>query len=478
MRKSITNLPEKFSKFRLVRFLCLIPVLIFGVIFSSCEDDDIFTIQQYALPVPGSSPTIDRNQLVSGGSFNVGYANGNIRSKSVRLSWQKSNDLNFLAYKILRNGVPIKIFSDIQKTSFIDSSLWHNTYYKYTIATLSDAGTHKLDTITIKTPRFDTPLLNFQIRSATSLRVFWNKSTESATAYILEKSTTFNPYNFQKIATPSDTFFIDNNVTNGTMYAYRISAINAFESTAVSSPYTITVNYVMNAPSLLPLQQLFPTRRVQLSWSDNSTAEEGFKIYRRRGLSGNYSLIGNVSTNITSYIDADTTALQIDTTYYYYVQGFNQQDTTGRSTVRSITITTSTIILNEGFESGTLPSGWSTGGNANWYVSSSQPYSGSYSARSGVISHSQYTYLQRTVSFTGTRTISFYYRVSSESCCDKLRFYINSILYGEWGGETGWQYYSTTFNGSGSVILRWEYSKDGSVSQGSDAAWIDNVVVN
>jgi hypothetical protein len=254
-----------------------------------------------------------------------------------------------------------------------------------------------------------------------------------------------------------------------------ITAYNPFESTPPSAPKQITVNYVMNAPYLQSLYQLIPGRRVQLNWTDYSTGEDGFRIYRRKGLVGNYSEIGEVSTDITSFIDADTTALLIGSTFYYYVEGYNQ-DTTLISNVSNITI--SGFILNEGFESGTIPSGWSTGDDANWFASTTNPYSGNYCVKSGSITDNQSTYLQRTISFTGTKTISFYYRVSSEDNNDNLVFYVNNVEYGRWSGEIiGWTFYSTQFNGVGNVTLLWEYSKDGSVNSGSDAAWIDNVIV-
>lgn len=463
---------HKISRIILLLFIFFLPVF-----FISCEDEELLPLESYSLPTPTSASLINRGLLISGTSYNVGYLNGNIQSKKVTLTWSANNDENFMCYKIFKGSNEIKNISKRETTSFTDSLLSQNSVYKYSVAVITNYGTHKLDTITIKTPRFITPTLGYQVLSSNSLRLIWNKSAESATKYKLEKSTSPYPYNFQIIASPTDTFYVDNAVTNGSTYYYRITAYNPFESTPASEPIQITVNYNMYAPDLQPLYQLIPGRSVQLNWTDYSTGEDGFRIYRRKGLVGNFSEIGEVSTNITSFIDADTTALLIGSTFYYYVQGYNQVDTTARSEVRSITISSVITILNEGFESGTIPSGWLTGGYANWYASSAYPYSGNYCANSGSITDYQFTYLERTISFTGTKTISFYYRVSSEVNYDYLIFYINDVVWEYWSGEIDWTYYSTSINGAGGVTLRWEYSKDGVYSSGSDAAWIDNVIV-
>src|SRR5215470_4266565 len=60
--------------------------------------------------------------------------------------------------------------------------------------------------------------------------------------------------------------------------------------------------------------------QLSLSWTDNSTNEDGFSIERKTGVTGSYGAVGSVGTNVTSYID---TTLSDNTTYCYRVQAFN-----------------------------------------------------------------------------------------------------------------------------------------------------------
>lgn len=59
--------------------------------------------------------------------------------------------------------------------------------------------------------------------------------------------------------------------------------------------------------------------RVNLSWTDNSTNETGFKIERRLD-GGNYAVVGNTNADILNYIDSGLTAY---TNYTYRVYSYN-----------------------------------------------------------------------------------------------------------------------------------------------------------
>ena len=71
--------------------------------------------------------------------------------------------------------------------------------------------------------------------------------------------------------------------------------------------------------------------------------------------------------------------------------------------------------------------------------------------------------------------ISFYYKVSSESSYDFLTFYIDGVQMDEWSGDEGWSQTSYPVT-AGTHTFKWEYSKDMSVSNGEDCAWVDYIV--
>jgi subtilisin family serine protease len=84
--------------------------------------------------------------------------------------------------------------------------------------------------------------------------------------------------------------------------------INAFNS----------VRNVPTSPTNLSATAV-SSSRINLSWSDNSYGEDGFKIERQKGAGGVYSQVAVTPANATSYAD---TGLDASTTYYYRVSAY------------------------------------------------------------------------------------------------------------------------------------------------------------
>ena len=130
---------------------------------------------------------------------------------------------------------------------------------------------------------------------------------------------------------------------------------------------------------------------------------------------------------------------------------------------------------NEGFESGDFENlEWVMGGSADWVIST-DAIEGVYCAQSGNIGDSQNSDLSVTLDIIEDGEISFYRKVSSENNWDYLEFYINGVMQDEWSGTLGWGQVSFPVQ-QGTVTFKWSYDKDGSVSSGSDCAWIDDII--
>jgi alpha-tubulin suppressor-like RCC1 family protein len=116
---------------------------------------------------------------------------------------------------------------------------------------------------------------------------------------------------------------------------------------------------------------------------------------------------------------------------------------------------------------------WTTsGGSAAWAGQTDTAHDGSDAARSGVIGHSQQSVLQTSVS--GPGTLTFWWKVSSETNNDTLRFLVNSVAQTSLSGETDWRQ-ETVYLTAGNKILQWRYVKNASASAGQDAGWVDQV---
>ena len=132
-----------------------------------------------------------------------------------------------------------------------------------------------------------------------------------------------------------------------------------------------------------------------------------------------------------------------------------------------------TIYINDSFGDG----GSSVSADYSYVSQTNPPYapiSGTYSAQSGAISDGESTSLEF-VGILADGLVSFSYNISSESNYDFLQFYIDGVQLAQWSGSQNGNF--TTLITLGQHTLMWKYVKDGSVSVGLDAAWIDDIVI-
>jgi len=113
--------------------------------------------------------------------------------------------------------------------------------------------------------------------------------------------------------------------------------------------------------------------------------------------------------------------------------------------------------------------------NGLWFAQGRETHDEAAAAQSGSVGHNQQSVLQTTV--VGPGTLTFWWKVSSELGYDFLRFYIDTFYTpkASISGETEWQQMTFAI-GPDTHTLRWAYAKDGSVSSGRDAGWVDEVV--
>lgn len=105
----------------------------------------------------------------------------------------------------------------------------------------------------------------------------------------------------------------------GDIYVTGISYNSAWTTDIATVKYSQVSTNAPTAPSDL-LASTISWNKISLSWSDNSTNEDGFKIMRASASDGPFTVIASMSANSTSYQDA---GLSPETTYYYKLMAFN-----------------------------------------------------------------------------------------------------------------------------------------------------------
>lgn len=114
---------------------------------------------------------------------------------------------------------------------------------------------------------------------------------------------------------------------------------------------------------------------------------------------------------------------------------------------------------------------WESNG---WGGQSVESHDGVDAARCGYVTNGKSTYLLTRVK--GAGVVSFWWKVSCESAGkDALRFLVDGVQQTMISGEVGWTKVTIGVSGGGTHILKWNYTKNETVSKGQDYGWVDQV---
>ncbi len=255
------------------------------------------------LPAPSSLGC----STVSGAQINLGWAD---------------NSNSELHFNIDRATGSCSGLSEIDtavsnSTSYSNTGLSQGTAYCYQVcAETSYAVSCSSGTATCTTAPTYPPSISASALSASSIYVDWT-DVSGETGYKVEQGDA-NCSNFSQITTTGADVseYTVTGLNSGTTYCYRVRAYNGGGDSSYSNSASATT--LINAPSSLTATAASASQ-INLSWTDNSTGETGFNIYRSLGSCSSFSFLTNVAANSTSYIDS---SLLQGTTYCYYVKAY------------------------------------------------------------------------------------------------------------------------------------------------------------
>jgi hypothetical protein len=102
-----------------------------------------------------------------------------------------------------------------------------------------------------------------------------------------------------------------------TTYYYKVYAINAAGSSLSSNEVSATTPALPPPPAPSALMAIgISTSQINLTWSDNSNDESGFKIERATAAGGPFTTLSNLNAGVTNFSD---TGIASYIRYYYRV---------------------------------------------------------------------------------------------------------------------------------------------------------------
>jgi uncharacterized delta-60 repeat protein len=150
----------------------------------------------------------------------------------------------------------------------------------------------------------------------------WTDNSTTEAGFEIQRSSPTNS-NFARIGTApanATTFTDASGLNPGIQYYYRVKAVNINGESGYSNESSVTtLPDAPAAPTDLLVSPVSGTE-MKITWSDNSTNETGFEIFRSQANNTSFAKIATTAANATSFMD---TGLQPEVSYFYKVRAIN-----------------------------------------------------------------------------------------------------------------------------------------------------------
>ncbi|MEX2235377.1 MAG: fibronectin type III domain-containing protein [Cyclobacteriaceae bacterium] len=281
-------------------------------------------------------------------------------SSSINLTWTdaSTNETGFQVERSSTSGSGFALINTTaaDATSFTDTGLTSGTIYYYRIRAINSGGesayTAEANATPMALPASPTQLIATSA-SSTSINLSWTDGSTNETGFQVERSSTSGSgFSLINTTTASATSFLDTGLTSGTIYYYRIRAINSSGQSAYTAEANATTMAVPASPTAL-IASATSSSSINLTWSDGSTNETAFQVERSLSSGSGFALVATTAANAVAHAD---NGLNPTTTYYYRVRAIN---TVGNSSYTPV-VNATTLVPVPGAPSGAVATAMSS----------------------------------------------------------------------------------------------------------------------
>jgi len=205
--------------------------------------------------------------------------------------------------------------------------------------------------------------LTAEATGVNELMLNWTDNSSNEAGFIIEREeATLSVFAVIDSVGANITSYLDNTVSQGVSYNYRVSAYNISGQSDYSNVTYVTS--ILPAPTNLA-GQIFsgPPLSVVLNWQEVSNNELGFVIERDTEGLGNFETLDSVASNVTTYEDTNI-VISVDT-FYYRIYALSRDTVSDYSNLAEIIIPVELVSFTASTSKGTVTLNWSTATETN-----------------------------------------------------------------------------------------------------------------
>lgn len=247
---------------------------------------------------------------------------------SIDLKWTNApgNDADTKIYRVIGNE---QFFQEIATVgnnieSYTDVvAIFPGTVYRYAVEVYESADNYSPGAVASIIPAIPAAptSLRADLSSTAGITLTWTDNADNEDEFIIERMTNpgtyaaLSPTVAAKAGTGTTVTYLDEDVTSGNTYIYRVRASNALGGSAYTNEVTVSA-WDTVAPATLTVAPVSSTR-LDLAWSYTGTLTYNTVIERKTGTTGSWMTIYTAPRGVLKYSD---TGLSPNTQYFYRIR--------------------------------------------------------------------------------------------------------------------------------------------------------------
>jgi probable HAF family extracellular repeat protein len=248
-------------------------------------------------------------------------------ANQVALAWtdHSSNETAFAIWRQTGGGAFERVgVVAPNHTAFIDAGAAPKTAYTYEVRATNDfyASTWSNQaTVTTPTPVPPAAPAGLKVVNAAAGKVTlgWTDNSSNEAAFEIWRKSAGGSYVFFSYMPANSTGFSDLTVSPSTSYTYTIRAINTPLASSFTPGVTVTTPAAPPAAPTGLKAVSVSANQVKLGWTDNSSSEAAFEIWRKTA-GGSYVFLSYMPANATGFSDPTVSPA---TSYTYTIRAIN-----------------------------------------------------------------------------------------------------------------------------------------------------------
>ncbi|HQO10045.1 MAG TPA: SUMF1/EgtB/PvdO family nonheme iron enzyme, partial [Clostridiales bacterium] len=253
---------------------------------------------------------------------NINYTKTSISSITVNWSDNSNGEDGFKIDKKVGSSEWVLTYGTAaaNAVSWLDSNAEPNTSIQYRVYAYKGSNASTANYSATIDNTFPAPLnISTEKLTISSIKVNWTDNSTGETGFIIDRKVGVDAWAAYDTTATNAVTWTDNSAVINANLQYRVKGYkgsfysNYLESSQISNIFPAPTNLI-----LTQVKKLQKAVTIRLDWTDNSTGEDGFKIYKKNDV-GNWNEAGTVASNIKTWSDASAV---INDSLAYRVKGY------------------------------------------------------------------------------------------------------------------------------------------------------------